>query len=361
MGPKTRKTTQKKHEGQESASDSKAPATKGKSKDSNGAKEVKERTSRRLSSRFSEEADSSTPNTKRKITSTVPQGAPNASSSVSKKLKSNPIVTEQDIIKSNNSQELVEFINSLVNTKQDEVFTKYQQKVQSQLESDHELIEELNSTVIEKQAIIDNLIKELEEAKKVKYPKLLSTNSTVLDINDTNGTKDQVYQSPIRKKKVKRIDGMDTEESSSHLINQDQLSKELENIGFTLDMLELLTGLRITNFQEDGTRYYFDVKQTSTSSNSSTESIFINYRLVISKTFESTAEINYIPTFLEALEDDFEQDEDDSILEIDLIRNANYLKRILPEYLCENLSFPYNTLSQFYGKVNRALNKRARN
>ena len=54
------------------------------------------------------------------------------------------VVTEQDISNSDNEQ-LVELINNLVNTKQDELFAKYKAKVESQLENDHQLIEDLQA------------------------------------------------------------------------------------------------------------------------------------------------------------------------------------------------------------------------
>lgn len=243
-----------------------------------------------------------------------------------------PIVTEQDILAAHNNQQLVEFINSLTNTKQDQIFSKYQQKVQQQLDSDHELITSLSDQVSEKQTTIDHLLEEIRQLKAAaSKPNLLYQ------------PKDIIYESPIRKKK--------SPNGPAHLIGQDDLSRELENIGFTLDMVELLTGVRVTNFHEDDDQFYFEIKQKSVS-----DLAFINYRLEISKSFEATAEISYVPTFLDALEKGYKVEDDSD--EIHPIENARYLKSILPEYLCESLSFPYNTLAQFYGKISRALNKR---
>ena len=45
---------------------------------------------------------------------------------------------------------------------------------------------------------------------------------------------------------------------------------------------------------------------------------------------------------------------------MDSKRNAKMLLDLLPDYFCDNLTFPYNTLSQFYTKMNRALNKGAK-
>ncbi|KAK6453624.1 CSM1-like protein [Scheffersomyces xylosifermentans] len=278
----------------------------------------------------------SSPSTSKRVASSGP-----ISTALSKKLKaSHPIITEQDILSSDNSQELVELINGLVNSKQDEIFTKYKNKVQTQLDNDHRLIQDLNTDLLQKESTIEKLKEEIEQLKKAK----LAGPNRDISIDE----KESLYESPIRKKKTRKVEG-----SSGSKISPEQLTKEFENIGFTLDMLELLTGLRIVNFEEDDLKYYFDVKQSSSST--ADEGIYINYQLVISKSFESTAEIRYIPTFLEALDSDYDEDEDDGG---DVVENAKSLRQILPEYLCENLSFPYNTLSQFYGKVSRALNKR---
>ncbi|KAK6461354.1 chromosome segregation protein Csm1/Pcs1-domain-containing protein [Scheffersomyces coipomensis] len=260
-------------------------------------------------------------------------------SSVVKKKFTSSIISEEDVLESNRNHDLVEFINSLVNTKRDDLFTNYQAKAQSQIKNDHELIKQLNEEVSEKQSTIDKLLNEIEQLK-------LSENKPIPNPKLEQVVNDVEYLSPIRSRKHKIVD----------MIDQQSIKKEFEDIGFTLDMLELLTGLRIVNFTEDDDKYYFDVKQTT--SNSS-DVVYISYRLIVSKTFESTAEIEYIPTFLEDLdseEDEYADDDDDNV-RLGANENARYLKKMLPDYLCENLSFPYNTLSQFYAKVNRALHK----
>lgn len=231
------------------------------------------------------------------------------------------IITEKIITSISTNQQLVELINSLVNTKQDEIFSEYKSEVKNQLESDHELILSLQKELEVKQALIDKL-----------------ENNSTSRINLSYQSPDAIFESPIRKR------------SQSSFINLDQLSKELENVGFSLDMMELLTGLRIMNYQEDKSKHYFDVKQTS-------KGVFINYQLVISKNIDKSEDIQYEPTFMEVLSDDFHQDPNDSISEVDLVRNAKRLKKMLPDYLCENLSFPSDTLVQFYNKMSRALNK----
>lgn len=137
------------------------------------------------------------------------------------------------------------------------------------------------------------------------------------------------FASPIRKK-------------ASGRLNQDELAKERENICFTLDMIELLTGVKVINFENTSDEYIFDIKQSS----SVKLGLTMHYQLVLAS--QPSPEINYIPTFLDALEGE----------EVEDYENAKILQKILPDYLCENLSFPFDTLAQFYGKVNRALNKK---
>ncbi|EAZ62977.1 CSM1-like protein [Scheffersomyces stipitis CBS 6054] len=333
MAPKTRKTVQKVK-----------PAP---------VEEVPHPRVRKVSAKVLEsmtDVSASTPSMKKKNPSSPSTSKRSSSSSsaavsaLSKKLKaSNPIITEQDIVSAENGQELIELINGLVNTKQDETFAKYKSKVQNQLNNDHQVIQELNADLLQRQETINGLLQEIKQLKN-EVRTYSSSNSASMTVDGSlDESKEFVYESPIRKKINKKIKNSDT------LISQDQLSKELENIGFTLDMLELLTGLRIVNFEEDESKYFFDVKQSGSNGQ---DEIYINYQLVISKSFATTAEINYIPTFLEALENDDEDQEQ--------VDNANLLKEILPDYLCENLSFPYDTLSQFYSKVNRAVNKRTK-
>lgn len=226
-------------------------------------------------------------------------------------------ITESDIISSSSPQQLVDIINKLTSTTQDEIFLSYKTQMEAQLAESHKIINELQQDIIAKNTIIDSLQVNNKNNATSQTPSRASQN---------------VYKSPIRRKK------------NESTITQDQLSKELETIGITLDMLELLTGLRIVNYEEDDVKFHFDITQTSTaeavSEGTTPNGLTINYRLIISKEFKSTAEINYVPTFL--------KDDDE---------NSEKLREILPEYFCDNLTFPYNTLSQFYTKINRALNK----
>lgn len=250
-------------------------------------------------------------------------------------------ITEQDILSAQNNNDLMKIIHTLTNTKQDEIFTNYKKKSEVQLQQKNQLINDMQQELNNKQKIIDKLLEEKSDNGLLQTP-----------MKKARSEPQNMYVSPIRRKK--------TAKQEQEVINQDQLSKELETIGITLDMLELLTGLRIINYEEDDAKFHFDLKQTST--NASGTELTIDYRLIISKEFTSTAEINYVPTFLNELEDNDSESDDIDVDDetMDSKRNAKMLLDLLPDYFCDNLTFPYNTLSQFYTKMNRALNKGAK-
>ena len=265
---------------------------------------------------------------------------PNATTTLSSNKSTN--ITEQDILSAQNNNDLMKIIHTLTNTKQDEIFTNYKKKSELQLQQKNQLINDMQQELNNKQKIIDKLLEEKPDTGLLQTP-----------MKKARSEPQNMYVSPIRRKK--------TAKQEQEVINQDQLTKELETIGITLDMLELLTGLRIIHYEEDDSKFHFDLKQTST--NGSGTELTIDYRLIISKEFTSTAEINYVPTFLNALEDNYSEtddiDADDETM--DSKRNSQMLLDLLPDYFCDNLTFPYNTLSQFYTKMNRALNKGAKN
>lgn len=120
------------------------------------------------------------------------------------------------------------------------------------------------------------------------------------------------------------------------MIKEDQLTKELEDIGTFLDLIELLTGVVLLNCFVQDSKYHFDIQQTS-----SNKQVEITYRLLVDTSFQESIDIEYIPLFME-----------------EKPAKVKKLQSILPEYLCENLSFSLSTLGQFYSKVNKAINKK---
>lgn len=222
------------------------------------------------------------------------------------------LITEKDIINAQSKQQLIGFINELTTSKSDQVFDEYKKKVSEQLSNNAILIEQLNTELGRKQTMIDNLIEENLSLKRSFNGGLPSADSN------------QSFESPIRRKQ------------QSNIINHNQLEKELEDIGTFLDLIELLTGIVLIDCFEQDSKYHFDIQQTS-----SNKTIEMNYRLIVDTSFKENIDIDYIPTFMESKN-----------------KNLVKLQSILPEYLCENLSFSLSTLGQFYSKVNKAINKK---
>lgn len=242
---------------------------------------------------------------------------------------SSKTVTEAEILLASDSTQLVKLINSLVNTQQDEIFEKYKQTTKLQSSHDKETIASLREDLAKKLELIETLQAQLLENGEGND----TTTFSVPSSTPRRAAKPEMYQSPIRK-----------QSSSSSMIHQEDLANELKTIGITLDMQELLTGVRIINYEEDRDKFYFDVKQTSTNIDNDSDAVSVIYRLVIKKKFEQTAEVTYVPSFLQE-----EQNED-----------AKKVAVQLPEYFKDNLIFPYNTLLQFYAKMSKAINKAAK-
>ena len=233
-------------------------------------------------------------------------------------------VSEEDILFAQSNQDLIHIIKRLTSSSQDEIFSKYKDKMAEMIRQHEKQMQEMRDELKNKQDVIDYLVKQKGG-----------------QISDKEASVRKTYVSPLRQKH-------DT--GAEQLMNLELLSREMDNIGTTLDMLELLTGLRIINFKEDDYSFHFDVKQSSTTGNS--DELSIEYQLVIAKEVKATAEINYIPTFLEAMTDERSISKGESDLK--------FLVDSLPDYFCDNLTFPYNSLSLFYAKMNRSLNKLVR-
>ncbi|EGV63071.1 csm1-like protein [Yamadazyma tenuis] len=221
-------------------------------------------------------------------------------------------ITHQEIITAHDNGELIGLINHLTGTAQDEIFTTYKLKSKLKIEEDELAILKLQQEIKDKDALIAELQK-----------------GTVSDTTkpESNSSED-LFISPIRKRK----------NLNEEIINRDDITKELNTVGVILDMLQLLTGLKVMNHESDDHKFYFDLLQTSTVDR--VDKLSMEYRLVIVKKFSSATEVNYIPSFLKIDNND-----------------KDVLKKYLPDYFCDNLTFPYHTLSQFYSKMNKALNK----
>ncbi|ODV94250.1 hypothetical protein PACTADRAFT_51123 [Pachysolen tannophilus NRRL Y-2460] len=115
------------------------------------------------------------------------------------------------------------------------------------------------------------------------------------------------------------------------------------------DFIELLTNLTCLDFLENEEQLIFIMKQSDTES-----TIHINYKLIINRLKNKDInEIIYIPLVSGDYNPEIDEEEDEE----DFKENLAKLHKVLPEYLLDNLTFPYSNLSNFYAKINRSLNK----
>lgn len=146
-----------------------------------------------------------------------------------------------------------------------------------------------------------------------------------------------VFQLPIKPKTL--------------LVLRRDLELELEQIGVIFDMLEVITGLRIHNLADGALTMTFECSQMALEPQDE-QPFTWDYRLVVQK--GADGDIVYEP------EVDGEQlaalaqgDLDPA----DRVR-VERMRRVLPDYFQDSLSFPYNTLPQFFSNLGKALTKR---
>lgn len=247
------------------------------------------------------------------------------------------VVTEADILAADTLAKVVAFVNQLVGSQQ-QLFDRYKHTARLQMDADARLIAELRRELENKQTSIDALLALLQRVQDDADGRRVA--SVASSTPQRGRGAPEMYELPIRGR-------------NASLLSQHELAGELKTIGVTLDMLELLTGVRIISYEEDRAKFYFDVKQLSTTSDNDTDAVSVVYRLVIKRKFELTAEVTYVPSFLQKL--DAADDSDDGAT-----ADARAVAACLPEYLKDNLIFPYNTLLQFYAKMSKALNRSAK-
>lgn len=218
------------------------------------------------------------------------------------KAKLRPHYDEDAVVNCELTEELKAILHSLVHTELDEVHEQYKQAVRKQLDHDRKLIAELTEENARLQA-------------QILLPPL----------------RQEGLQSPIKKKTPQLI------------TTTDDFRQELREISHTLDLIELMTGISVTDFSERDGSYYFDVEQFGNALVGPTAlRLKMDYQLIIKlEQTGSNDEIIYHPLFLD-----------------DVTENTEQLKQILPDYLLETLNFPISTLGQFYTKVARALNRK---
>lgn len=177
-----------------------------------------------------------------------------------------PIFAE-DALLQNDPSSMVDLINQYVHTKADVIHAKYKEFAEEQMAADHKLILELQ----EENA---RLTEELESRSQ--------------------------FGSPVKK-------------------------QNNEDVFYSLDILEIMSGLKVTYFNDNGKELVYEMK-------SSGKELEIHYKLILPK---DGSEVTYIPIF---------------------DGNEEAMK-LLPEYFLDSFSFDFKNLPLFYNKVNKYINK----
>ncbi|OBA21001.1 hypothetical protein METBIDRAFT_170970 [Metschnikowia bicuspidata var. bicuspidata NRRL YB-4993] len=253
-------------------------------------------------------------------------------------------VSADAILAADTPAKLAQLLQRLVATDQDRLFAQFRETSAQRAATDAQQIARLSASLEAKQNTIDALAQQAQELQNAlaaagdALPQ--AADSPAADTPQKRAAARHMYESPIRKK------------TADAWVHRSDVDDEFRTIAFSLDMLELLTGVRITNYVVDADRFLFDVKQSSTLSDHDTDVVTVEYQLLIQRDFQEKAEVTYVPVFLELLHN--------GAPDAELAARARDAARVrghLPLYLQLSLNFPYNTLLQFYAKLNKALNK----
>lgn len=185
------------------------------------------------------------------------------------------------------------------------------------------------------ETLISNLTKENSELKA--QLKSLRGDRRPRDID---GLQRQVE---VLKKQVEHAKEIEekVEAENQHLEKEfDQAVGEMDLFTTKQEMIELLTGVSCVSYDENKTSITFRMRHLG-------EESTLFYELIIGKS--SLGELIYRP--------EFDQPAEWKPEDGDWHHNVNVLKQVLPEYLTDNLTFPSNTLRNFYAKVSKSLSK----
>ncbi|KAG7727613.1 hypothetical protein KL933_002547 [Ogataea haglerorum] len=219
---------------------------------------------------------------------------------------------------------LTSILNDLTTSKTEKMFQDYKK-----------LSERKHQT---SETLINNLTKENQKLR-------LSIKSLQASKQNSKETDSLRRQIETLKRENTRLSSEIESLSAKRGSNQSEIDNavaELDLMGTKLEITELLTGLTCQEYIEDAENMIFKMKQQG-------ETCFLIYQLLISKT--GAGEIVYIPIF--------KQEESQSGSERnEWMENVKKLEKVLPDYLLDNLTFPANTLYNFYNKLGRSLNKK---
>ncbi|GMF06120.1 unnamed protein product [[Candida] boidinii] len=215
---------------------------------------------------------------------------------------------------------LTSILTELTNTKSERMLIEFKKTAEKRFNTSDKLISNLTKEITYLKTQLSNQKRE-KSNESAEINKLKSENESLLEKIESLNSNNEVFKIEIEKNL----------NLNENIIKE----KNLNNTKF--EIIELLTGLTCIEFHENQENLSFKLKQTG-------DSCILYYQLLISK--NGSSDIVYIPDL-----DNTKDIEDSS-------KNKENLKTYLPDYLLDNLTFPANTLNNFFSKLSRSLNKK---
>ena len=188
-------------------------------------------------------------------------------------------------------------------------------------------------------SILNNLVGKTQSELFSHYKKTSKQRISTLE-NEIQKLKDQLSA------KQNTIDTL------FHRIHLAKMKHKLHVLA-SVDMLQLLTGVRFVKFRQDEHQYYLDAKQTSTENGVDVSNpAAVLYRIVIPIDYEVTDDVLYIPLFIHSL--DAKATEEEQKIRKEL---ATEVSELIPEVMCQNMRIPFTKLLQVYDRMALALRK----
>lgn len=186
---------------------------------------------------------------------------------------------------------------------------------------------------------------EFENFKRTVERKNKTSETLISDLTKENTILKQKLKA-FQHGKFKEVSEKETKDTKRKLIEAEESRKsaidDLELLGSKYEMMELLCGTSCCGYDETDDKVTFKIIQRG-------ESCSLVYKLIINKS--GLSELLYIPVL-----DEPEEWKTES--EVPWDDNITNLRKVLPEYLLNYLTFPSNTLRKFYDKISKSLSKK---
>ncbi|GME79024.1 unnamed protein product [Ambrosiozyma monospora] len=183
-------------------------------------------------------------------------------------------------------------------------------------------------------SLITNLTKENINLKNTLNVMQIENESRL----ELDNLRHQVEKLKREKKRLYEENQELKQEMKRSIQNVEEAVNRIDLSNTKLEILEILTRSSCSHFEENEDCLTFSLKQVG-------DTARLYYQLIVSKSGKS--DIVYIPLLQKP--DNYEDDWNE---------NVELLKKLLPDYFLDNLSFPSSTLGNFYTKMLRCLNRK---